>query len=302
MDLTFTDVVTPPPVDLSSPDIEVWRDNEGRECAFGQTVAGENWMHIPLIGSFLLGDHDRPTSVVPQGGALKWQVIDTYYRNVLPMALQLLGQEILHASAVVTPQGVLTFCAPSETGKSTLAYGMRQRGNRLYADDAVVFDVNVDGRPQLGQVPFTIRLRKPSADYFGAESREMARVTGALDSQVGGAGSFAAICVLERLQGGRSESGSDPCSTGARGLGTNQSVVEVKRLSPSEAFAAVLPHAYCFTLRDHLRKRLMMKQYMALVGAVPVLHVRFRTGLEHLPEILDELERAVAEGYSRVAA
>ena len=47
---------------------------------------------------------------------------ETFERGVLPLALQARGIQVLHASGIETPQGVVAFCARSQTGKSTLAY------------------------------------------------------------------------------------------------------------------------------------------------------------------------------------
>ena len=68
------------------------------------------------------------------------------------------GWEALHASAVLSPQGVVAFCAGSGTGKSTIARGLSERGYQLCADDAVAvkadfainrrdFNINYPGMP-----------------------------------------------------------------------------------------------------------------------------------------------------------
>jgi hypothetical protein len=51
-----------------------------------------------------------------------------------------LGFELLHASAVTTPDGVLAFVADRGGGKSTLAAEFLRRGARLFADDIVALE------------------------------------------------------------------------------------------------------------------------------------------------------------------
>ena len=278
MELSFTTSAAPPVWDFNSQELEVWADRYGEPCAYGQIVGEESWMYVPRVGSFLLGDDEKPTEVVPVEGVERSIVIDTFYRTVMPTALQLNGCEVLHASAVVMEAGVIALCAPSETGKSTLAYALKERGDPLYADDAVVLRFP-GGKPQLQQVPYTIRLRRPSAEHFGATPRESTRVTGELPQLERPADVFAAIFVLERI--GRDDPGNDG------------SLVEVERLGQAKAFPLVLPHAYCFTLRDPQRKSLMMRQYLTLLSYVPVFRLRFRPGLENLEGIVDAIERAV---------
>ncbi|MEX2541897.1 MAG: hypothetical protein WD314_08810 [Trueperaceae bacterium] len=284
--LRFDDVLAPPRWDSSSTEIEVWCDNQGRECAYGQVAGGQPWMHIVGIGDFRL-DAAGSATVVPGPSIPSTDVVDTYYRTVLPMALQLAGREVLHASAVVMPRGVLALCAVSETGKSTLAYAMTRRGHELYADDAVAFDV-AGPYPILSQIPFSLRLRQASAEHFGERSRESVRVKGPRPVIATGKHELAAICVLERQAGERAETGETPAGAASR-------VATVERLMPAAAFSAILPHAYCFSLSDSDRKKRMMQHYLALARLIPVLRLRFLSGLGNIPAILNTLEDAVVE-------
>jgi hypothetical protein len=285
--LRFCDDLVAPRWDLSMSGVEVWRDNRGLACAYGQVAGGQPWMRVVGIGDFRI-DPGGCAVAVPDAGVLRADVIDVYYRNVLPMALQLGGHEVLHASAVVAPQGVLALCAVSETGKSTLAYAMSRRGHELFADDAVVLDA-AGPCPTLARVPFALRLRKASADHFGEPSRELVRVSGPHRSWAGEEPRLAAICVLERFGGDRPANGPVSLADSASQL------AKVERLAQAAAFPAVLPHAYCFSLGDQERKRRMMRNYLSLVRLVPVLRLRFRPGLGHLSEILEILETALAE-------
>jgi hypothetical protein len=288
--LLFASDLVPPRWDLSSGEIEVWRDNGGRVCAYGQIADGQPWMRVTGIGDFRL-DPSGSSVAVPDEGVSRAEVIDTYYRAVLPMALQLAGREVLHASAVVLPQGVLALCARSETGKSTLAYGMSRRGHQLYADDAVAFDAQ-GPYPMVTRVPFALRLRQASAAHFGERSRDLVRVEVPRTGMAEEERPLAALCIVERLRDDQPEN-----ADGTAGCSSERPAV-VERLSPADSFAAVLPHAYSFSLRDSERKRRMMRHYLTLVRRIPVLRLRFLSGLGHITEILETLERGVFESCS----
>ena len=279
MELSFAATGSPPRWHPDSPGIEMWADRYGVPCAYGQIEGERSWMHVPGVGSFELGDDVRPTLVWPLADVPEWLVRDTFYRTIMPTALQLHGCEVLHASAVVIDRGVVSLCAHSETGKSTLAYALHERGHQLYADDAVVFEFTQE-RPRLRQVPFSIRLRRPSAEYFDAPPRESSRVTGELARIEEQVDALAAICILERVPEGDAAA----------------PLVAIERLGPAAAFPLVLPHAYCFTLRDPRRKALMMRQYLTLLRYVAVYRVRFRPGLENLEAITRAIEEAVVAG------
>ena len=78
-----------------------------------------------------------------------------------------------------------------------------------------------------------------------------------------------------------------------RGRGTPGSLLAP--LSASAAYPALLANAYCFSLADPARKRLMLDRYLSLVARVPVLELAVPDGLEGLAAMLDALERAFGE-------
>jgi hypothetical protein len=220
-------------------------------------------MRLPDVGAFELSASE--IVVHPHADASPELVLDAYRRTVLPMALQVLGHEVLHASGVVGPRGVVALCALSETGKSTLAFALSRRRFRLWGDDAVAVDL-VDGRALSIPLEFRLSLREASAEHFGTPGTvEGDRAERPLD--------LATICILERVHRGADAT--------------------ITRVSPAEAFPTVLAHGYCFDLENTRRKRQMMDTYLELVSRVEVLRVRFRPGFDRLPFVLDALESAI---------
>jgi hypothetical protein len=238
----------------------IWRDGEGVIVAFGGTVPEGRWMTIPRVGSFLFGELTAPVVAYPDSQASDDLVEDAYRRTVLPLGLQALGREVLHASAVLTRNGVLALCAVSGIGKSTTAYAISRRGYQLWADDAVQFSIGGDDVEAI-PLPFTLRLKGPSS-LPGRQTEGVHQPPAA---------PLAAICVLDRV------AGDD---------------VTVSTLDAVDAFPAVLTHAYCFDLGNGERKRRMMDSYLALVVRVPVFRVSFPAGLEHLERVADSILQA----------
>ncbi len=60
--------------------------------------------------------------------------------HVFPMALNLAGKQVLHATAVVTGRGACAFIGPTGSGKSTLAGSFLRAVHPLLADDCVVLE------------------------------------------------------------------------------------------------------------------------------------------------------------------
>jgi len=257
---------------------EVWRDTGGAVFAYCRAEAGQYWMDLPGLATFCFDGDGNQVAASPSPGVAPDTVVEAYWHSALPLVLQARGAEVLHASAVRTPRGVAAFCGASGSGKSTIAYGLHRRGYGLWADDAVALDMSQAG---IGAVPlaFDVRLRPASAAFFGLGA-EAARLTGAGDSggRVGWAPvPLVAVCVIDR---------------GSRAFGD----AALTRLRPSTAFPAVLAHAFCFSLQDLGRKRLMLDRYLGLVARVPVFELGFGEGLAGLAAVLDAIERAIGAG------
>jgi hypothetical protein len=261
--------VRPAVPDLDERGVEIWRHTDGTVIASGGSRDDEHWMQLVNVGLFVFGEGADVVTAYPDPGVSEELLGDGFRRTVLPMALQVLGHDVLHASAVLEPGGVLAFCAVSETGKSTLAYAFARRGYRLWADDAVAFQI---GDSDVTAVPlaFSLRLRPATAEFYGLDGDQRGMVEPASPERL------AAVCVLERVKDDEAEG--------------------VERLPGAEAFTQVLAHAYCFSLADDSRKARMTSSYLELVTRVPVFRVRLRTGLERLQPLLDQIDEAVGMG------
>jgi len=265
--------------DAGDPTVTVWCNRQGALGALSHIVDKEHWLHILGVASFKLDFLRNAVLAVPWIGAIAEVIKDEFQSTVWPTFLQIQGFEVLHASAVIGARGVVAFCAPSETGKSTLAYGLGLRGYTVWADDAVVLDF----LPRLIQtvhLPFFVRLRSSSALHYGYSETE---ITGGRVCREGyrmeNALPIAAICLLERAQT----------------LPDNR-VVMIEPLKAREGLVKVLDHAVYFGRQDQGRKRRMMQQYLSLVAQVPVFEVCVANGLERLSFVLNEVEQRIVAG------
>ena len=268
-------VVAPPSARTFNPWCDVWRDGDGDIYAYAENHGDEYWMHLPDLASFRFTSRGDEVAAAVTGTATDELVLDAYQRRILPMALQVSGREVLHASAVRSPAGVTALCADSETGKSTIAYGLSSRGYSLWADDLVAFEISDHGGVAIS-LPFTMRLRPPAEALFKRPASEFDEETDERVSAGRENSPLAAICVLRRES-------------------SLTAPVVVQRLSSGEALAAVLSHAWAFALQEAERKRRMINHYLELVAKVPVFEVTFPTGLENLPATLDAIERMLTE-------
>jgi hypothetical protein len=242
--------------------VETWRDRAGGVIAHGYVNRGWPTLAFPGEAVFRFSSEGGPVCAVARPHLSREEIRDTYLRTVLPLVLQVRGAEVLHASAVWLGEGVVAFCAVSETGKSTLAAALGRSGYAVWADDAVVVSVAEQGVRVL-PLPFRSRLRAASRAWLGETGDGHFRCAPQ-------EGPLRAIFFLERRE--------------ERPLGA-------RPLPPADAFPALLRHAYCFSLQDVSRTRQMVERYMELACRVPAFELTFPSGLAHLPAMVDAVEQ-----------
>jgi hypothetical protein len=255
--------------------VEVWRDARNRICAYGEAKGRECWMHFPGLAAYRFSRFDEEITAFPASPGREAVIRDLYHRSVLPMALHVQGREVLHASAVLAGAHSVAFCGRSGAGKSTIAYGLSERGYRQWADDSVALD-RVDGRIHARRLPFGVRLRPEPARYFGMPAKDALPLGTVHTPPILRARSaeLSALFVLDQVA--PHENGADP--------------VDILKLCSSELFTAVLPHAYCFSLADSRRKRRMVRHFLDIGSKVRTFRVRFSADLQRLPLLLDRIE------------
>lgn len=302
LDLNFLDI-EPPPLDPGTPGTTVWNDGDKGPVAYGATRDGWHWLRLAGAGTYRFPIEPLGSTVaadvVPETGVRREQVVDSYYRSVVPLALQAYGYEVLHGSAVALPRGVVALCADRETGKSTIAYALQRRGHAVVADDSVVLslpasqesagangdsDPSSSSRVRVHPLPFALRLRAPTAAHFALPERKAATVDGDTPYQPAHALTLVAIVLLSRDDQRTQD-------------------VRLARLDANQAFSSVLAQSHAFTLVHGDRKRTMMRSYLRLVDRVPVYRLSYPTGLEHLQaicELVETLSQRTEANDSRV--
>jgi hypothetical protein len=253
-----------------------WRDAAGGVVAYARASGERYWMDLPGLATFCFDERSDHVVAAPHPGIGADAVAELYWHSALPLVVQARGGEVLHASGVLMPRGVVALCGASKSGKSTIAYGLHRRGYRLWADDAVALEVTEPAITAL-PLPFDVRLRPATAALFGL-GEEAVRLAGGDSSEPMGRAPapLEAVCILDRTRGA-------PGS------------LMLAPLKASEAYPALLANAHCFSLEDPARKRLMLDRYLSLVARVPIFALAVPDRLEGLPAILDALERTFGE-------
>lgn len=267
------------PVDLAAsppPDARLlarWPPTEFETTATDCFTLGDQmWIWQPEVGAvrFNLYEPHIVASLWP-GGDPDW-LREIVYRSWLPAIYPLWGRQVLHASAVMcTSTGdAVAFTGPTRAGKSTTAYGMSRRPAwQRICDDTLAFSV-AGQTIRLHPLPQEGRLRPESAAHYGVADRPGEQLTWPDRTPV-----LKAAYVLE----------GDPAFDRA---------AEFTRLRAAEALPLMMQQAYALSFGMPKYNQLLMKDYLALVSAVPVFRLRYRRSFDVVEELFAAIERHLA--------
>lgn len=252
----------------SAAGVVVQRLPDGAASALATVDDGTYRVVFPGVATFAFRPEEFEMRVDAPLSTSRRVVEGLFHTTALPFALQTLGYEALHASAVQSSGGVVGLCARSGTGKTTLAWGLADRqGFRWWADDALVFAPRAAGEAQYRclLLPHQPNLRANSREFFRIDDDVAAPAPA-----TAGPDNLAALVLVER------SGGAEPVLT---------------RLSLVDALIGVLEHAYCFFV-DEGRERDSVRTYTDLVAKVPVFRLRFPSGFDQFGAVLELLEAA----------
>jgi hypothetical protein len=230
---------------------------------------------VDLAQFFISADGTRIVAYepLPEPGMLRHLLLD----SVLPRALNVAGRDALHATAVLTPRGVIGFIGESGAGKSTLAARFVAEGHALVSDDCLVLDVigaDVIATPSYSG----LRLLPDAREWMGSavvssvpvtENASKHRVTAA---HTGGdtGGRVEALYVLE-------------------GPGVTCDAPLATRLSQRDAFNELLACSFRLDVDDRVMIKRQFELFTSMATRVPMYRLR-------IPRSLD----AVTDAYRMV--
>lgn len=249
-----------PGADVSDGAVARWEANDGLEL-LGYRVGGVGWVAVPGVAAFRFDGGADVVAVADGAGAA--EIHDAWVRSVLPLVVQAQATQVLHASALEGAAGAVALCGASTAGKSTLAAALMQRGRSVLADDALAFDVR-GGDVTAWTLPFRMRLWPESAAALGLPGVAAA-------GQGGSELPLEAVVLLEPHD--------------------EDTAPELVPVAAAEAFGALMPQAYCFSLEEG--KEQLVEAYLELARLVPVWRLAYPQRLDRLDEVADALQRVL---------
>ena len=259
------------PSDLGHPRTAIieWRGKSGAVIGRGAVHERGSWIELLRVGHYVSLDGQDVVLGTPAAGVLENGFSDAFARSVLPLFLQLIGLQSLHASGILTGAGVVAICGVSGAGKSTTAASLGRLGYEQWGDDVVAVDMEGE-RIVSRRLPFAPRLDSVAQEIVAS--------------------------ILPTRDGTQSGGRSELPLAGV--IIQEQSDVDepVLELLPGEAaFRETIRHAYCFSLHEFEARRAFTQTYLAAADATTTARLRYRPGLRHVRPVMDVVCRHVEE-------
>lgn len=147
-----------------------WLINDDEDAVWLRVnrYAGGYWLHFPDLADFSISVDGTCISLWPGAETPHETLCHLLVDQVMPLVLAHCGRFVLHASAVMLPDGRgIAFAGTSGRGKSTLAAYFAGQGFPLLTDDGVLLDER-EGRLWLTPSYAGVRLWEDSwATLFG---------------------------------------------------------------------------------------------------------------------------------------
>ena len=243
-------------------------------------IASGYLLEFPDLAAFVFTPSDNSIQCIPHGHTPSHTLHHLLLDQVLPLALNHRGKEVLHGAAVVTPYGSCAFVGPTGSGKSTLAASFLSSGYSVLADDCVVLEACGEDIVTIPSYP-GLRLWDEAIDVlFGKTGRyapvahytPKQRFNSAVSASTfhSSAVPLAGIYLLESLVGRHAASAS---------------LIQRPLLGKRDALMTLLSQAFKLDIAD---QRMLTQEFEflhRLVNRIPVRRLFIPKSFHALPEV-----------------
>lgn len=238
---------------------------------------GEDFLlRFPDRGDFLISQDGRDIRCRPLPGTPQSTIRHVFLDQIVPLVLSRRESLVLHASAILTRQGVIAFLGKSGQGKSTLAAYFGQSGFRLMSDDYLALRKRADDWVAIPSYP-GVRLWPETSDGIFSvppHSTEIAHYTDKRRVNDPALVPFAEGPSALRCLYFLNDEGGDFLAEPA-----------ILPLRPREAFMKLVSCAFSLDVRDKVR---LERQFVAIgqiTAQLPCFHLEYARDFAMLPAV-----------------
>lgn len=267
--------------------IHEWKTASGATVLACARHANSYLLHFPGIGDFHLPPGGREILVAPSADAPDNELARVLTDQVLPRVLAHTGRAILHASAIVTNEGLCpVFLGNTGYGKSTLAASFYESTGRLLSDDCLQLDLIDEALHGLAAYP-GLRLWPESIEGLSLDRTRSIEC-----------GNRGRKHRLSRLDAARTVTGPHPVDglfvLGRPPEGRTIEEIVIERLDGAAATVAAIESAFVLDLDSREAVRRNFEGISRIVkSGVPLFRLSYPRRYEWLPRVRDRIVEAL---------
>lgn len=257
------------------PLLEIWRTAPNSPITKVRQNGSDYWLSCAEYGAIRIACENLEISTFPKNEADASEFEFFLSHEWLPMAYQICGTQVLHASAVVNLKNnrILAFCGDTGSGKSTFGFGFAQhKGWIQIADDRLAFQIeNNTIKPVF--IPNHVQLRPKSADHFGEIAYDY-QICQWIDSNI------VLDTVFFLTQVHRPSPGADQ-------------LLHIQPVSKADSFKLLLKQAFALTTKSPDHNQIIMNSYLTLANQIHAYQLDYTSEFKHLNEIFNAIDEKI---------
>jgi hypothetical protein len=234
------------------------------------------------LADFTIDRNGREIVCMPRPGIPEDTLQHLLLDQVIPLVINLRGGEALHASAILTPRGVVAFAGPAGSGKSTITASLLKMGYPFVSDDCLTLQEKDQNIYAIPAYPGLRLWKDAEAHLFGdnGNKKSVAHYTSKLRVDIEEEpGSYSPapkpfVQLYDIMNSPETDETSD---------------ITIERLSPRDSFMALVRCAFRLDITDN---RMLRRQFCFLervVSAVSVRRLIFPRDFTLLPAIQEAI-------------
>jgi len=260
-----------------------WRLPNGRPWLLFGKHRADFLLRFPALGDFVISADGGRVRCYPQKGTPLETIRHLFLDQVFPLILSQRGRLVLHASAILVPEGALAFLGETGRGKSTLASSLSKQGFPFLTDDCLLVKeeaghlVGIPSYPGLRLWPETVSA------LFGDTPRvtKVAHYTAKKRLGHGGQLPFCSAPVpLRRIYFLDTDS---------------RERIDIHRLSPRDAFVELVKYVYLIDVGD----RSILKREFERLGRIVKFPLFYRLAFPRDFALLPRVQKAILQHAKR---
>jgi hypothetical protein len=241
------------------------------------------------LADFTIDRNGREIVCMPRSGIPEDTIHHLLLDQVIPLVINLRGGEALHASAILTPRGVVAFAGPAGSGKSTITASLLKMGYPFVSDDCLSLHEKDQKIYAIPAYPGLRLWKDAEAHLFGenGDNKSVAHYTGKLrvDIEERPESYSPDPKPLVRLYDIMNSPETDETSD-----------ITIEQLSPKDSFMALVRYAFRLDITDNNMLKRQFYFLRRIVSTVSIRRLIFPRDFTLLPAIQEAIFRDLESG------